>query len=105
MNIRESLGRGFATAATLTLLCAGAWAVPAKPGIHVYTQPDGSTVEVRIIGDEHFHCYETTDGHLLLSDAAGALRYAVADSDGTVRAGDVRASDPAVRTEIGRAHV
>ncbi len=98
MNIRESLGRGFATAATLTLLCAGAWAVPAKPGIHVYTQPDGSTVEVRIIGDEHFHCYETTDGHLLLSDAAGALRYAVADSDGTVRAGDVRASDPAVRT-------
>lgn len=103
MNMIESLGRGFATAATLTLLCAGAWAVPAKPGIHVYTQPDGSTIEVSIIGDEHFHCYETADGYLLLSDSGGTLRYAVTDADGNVSAGSVKASGPAARPAAEKA--
>lgn len=97
MKITDSLRRGFALTATLTLLSAGAWAVPAKPGIHEYLQPDGSTVQVSIIGDEHFHCYETSDGHLLLPDPDGSLRYAVTDASGNVVASPVMASDPAAR--------
>ena len=43
-------------------------AVPAKPGIMRLTQPDGSVVEATVIGDEHFHYYETPAGEILMRD-------------------------------------
>lgn len=57
-------------------------AVPAKPGLRTYTQPDGSQVTVRLVGDERCHYYLTEDNYPLLTDAQGRLCYAVENADG-----------------------
>ena len=36
---------------------------PARPGIHIFTQPDGTTFEGRCHGDEFFKIKTTCDGH------------------------------------------
>ncbi len=58
------------------LVVAGAslYAVPAKPGIITVTQPDGSTLDVRLSGDEHFSTMTTLDGQFLQQDETGFYR-------------------------------
>ena len=55
-------------------------AEPASDETFNLKQPDGSTVEVRLVGDEHFHVFETADGYILQKDALGY--YAYADESG-----------------------
>lgn len=45
-------------------VAATAKAVPAYPGWQTKTQPDGTTIEVRLVGDEYYHYWETRDGYL-----------------------------------------
>lgn len=52
-------------------MVAAAYAVPAKTGLRTVTQPDGSTVTVRVEGDEHYHYYTTENGILLTVDENG----------------------------------
>ncbi|MDE5850933.1 MAG: M6 family metalloprotease domain-containing protein [Muribaculaceae bacterium] len=54
---------------------AGAMAIPAKPGLIDYTQPDGTVVKIRMAGDEHGHAIYSVDGRLLV-EADGRLEYA-----------------------------
>lgn len=61
-------------------------AVPAKPGIMRLKQPDGSVVEATVIGDEHFHYYETPAGEILMRDNSGMLRPATLTAEGTLEA-------------------
>lgn len=98
-----------------------AFAVPAKPGLRTYTQPDGTQLTVRLVGDERCHYYLTDDDYPLLPDAQGRLCYAVEDAQGQPVASNVvagatprrgaaarsilQANDPAVLIEkirIGR---
>ena len=74
--------------AIIVLSWLGAEAKPAKPGLLSMTQPDGSTIEVRLVGDENFHCYYTEDGYPLVETAAGFF-YArpTADADSVVSTG------------------
>ena len=48
------------------MICAvaavAAYAVPAKRGWQTMTQSDGSTIELQLIGDEHFHYWVNCDG-------------------------------------------
>lgn len=39
----------------------------------------GRSIEVRLIGDENFHYYVTTDGYMLLRGSDGVFRYAIPD--------------------------
>lgn len=50
-------------------------AIGAFPRPIVMRQPDGSTLTVRIRGDENFHYVTTTDGFLLKKDANGYFHY------------------------------
>ena len=59
----------------LLLTAVTAHAVPAYNGLMKKTQPDGTILSYRIVGDERFHAFTTTDGHLILPDDAGAMRY------------------------------
>ena len=43
------------------LICFAASAVPAKPGTHTFTQSDGSTITVKMVGDEFHHSFMTLD--------------------------------------------
>ncbi|MDE6010652.1 MAG: M6 family metalloprotease domain-containing protein [Muribaculaceae bacterium] len=72
-------------------------AVPAFPGIIMAEQPDGTTVPVRMVGDERGHRVMTTDGHLLLEDASGFLTYAEADTRGLPMASSMRVTAPESR--------
>lgn len=62
-------------------ICAGAMAIPAKPGLTAYTQPDGTVINIQLIGDEHGHMVYSESG-LLLVEANGRLEYAEFDSEG-----------------------
>lgn len=51
-------------------------AIPAIKAPITITQADGSTLEVRLIGDEHYHYYTTLDGTPLIMGANGMYREA-----------------------------
>ena len=56
------------------------WAVPAYPGKILATQPDGSTLEIQLHGDEHFSYTTTTNGYLIQKNNEGYYEYATAVS-------------------------
>ena len=56
-----------------------AFAVPAKPGWVKFTQPDGSVVEVRMVGDEFGHAIIDRSGQVLRRSADGYFRPAAED--------------------------
>ena len=60
----------------LMMVCS-MYAVPARPGILDYIQPNVATLHVRLIGDERFHFYTTADGLLLQKNEKGFFCYAV----------------------------
>ncbi|MDE6785889.1 MAG: hypothetical protein K2J46_02475, partial [Muribaculaceae bacterium] len=62
-------------------LCMFAMAIPAKPGFVAYTQPDGSVINVKIVGDEHGHMIYSAEGNLLI-ESDGRLEYARFDAKG-----------------------
>ena len=66
---------------------AAAHAVCAIPGPVKVKQPDGSTVTVRIHGDENFNWLTSTDGYTLVHDAGGLLTYAAEKSGRLVPSG------------------
>lgn len=80
-------------------------AVPAYRGLVTMKQPDGSTIVVRIVGDEFGHYYLGDDDAILLAGADGALCYAAVDADGKLSATDRIAHGSALRSESERLFV
>ena len=64
----------------LSLLAVASMALPAKRITKTVSQPDGSTVELRLCGDEHLHYYTLLSGEPVVKDANGA--YCLAESNG-----------------------
>lgn len=68
---------------TLALVILCAWsavmAVPAKRDFRTYTQSDGTTISVQMVGDEFFHCFLTKDGLPLGRADNGDFYYRTAD--------------------------
>ena len=59
------------------LMIAGvALAVPAYRGWQTKTQPDGTTIEVRLVGDEFHHYWEDQAGNVVQCDSQGYWRVA-----------------------------
>lgn len=78
-RLRPTLSQG---AALVLMACASApslLAIPARPGLIQLSQPDGSTVEARMYGDEYHHFFTTPDGRPLLQNDDGT--YSVSDTD------------------------
>jgi M6 family metalloprotease-like protein len=73
-------------------------AVPATPNPVKVKLPDGSSITIRLHGDEWGNYATSTDGYLLKQDAAGFYNYAVAGSDGKPVAGSLRAVDETLRS-------
>ena len=70
---------------------SGAMAIPAKPGFIAYAQPDGSIINIKMVGDEHGHLTYSEQGHLLV-EVDGRLEYAKFDSHGYPEASGIIAS-------------
>jgi len=61
------------------------FAVPAYPNPITFTQPNGDTLTVRIMGDERIHWHQSMDGYTLLFNNAGYLTYAQLDEEGNLQ--------------------
>lgn len=62
------------SAIALLFSFVAAYAIPAYPGIIDFRQPDGTTIQVRLHGDEFSHWYTTPGGTVLEFDSNGFLR-------------------------------
>lgn len=83
----KQMDKRFLTVAAGSLMAIAAWAVPAKPGIHTFTQSDGTTISLELKGDARFHVYVTTDGLPVERDeATGDFRYITPEGLSAVRA-------------------
>ena len=88
-------------AAAQTLL-----AVPARRDVvKTVEQPDGTLLEVRQIGDEHAHCYVTTDMVPVLRDDAGRYCYATVDASGNAVASTIMARNVELRSASEKAFI
>lgn len=76
---------------TLALVVAwtAAMAVPAKPGIHTVTLPDGSTLQVSLAGDEWHHSFVTVDGYTIQQADDGFFYYVTVDGLSKTRVNNV----------------
>ncbi len=74
--MKSSLSRLFfvvcAVACNL-LFAVSLFAVPAYRGWQTKSQPDGSTITVRLVGDEFFHYWETEDGKIAVENEDGTF--------------------------------
>lgn len=83
----------------LLSVCGALWAVPAMRNVVSARQSDGSTLQVRLHGDEYFHYVTTTDGCLVQKNAAGIYEYALIDAlADTARLSGIEAHAPERRT-------
>ena len=81
---------------TVSLIGTTALAVNAKPAMKDYktvTQPDGSTIRIKTVGDEHLHFTITEDGNLLHLDGDGFYRLGKITADGAVETTGIRPDD------------
>ncbi|MBQ9668772.1 MAG: M6 family metalloprotease domain-containing protein [Prevotella sp.] len=63
--------------AMMTNVPAPVKAIPAWPGRLTHVQPDGTVLDYRIVGDEHWHTLLTSDGYEIAPDGHGALCYVI----------------------------
>jgi M6 family metalloprotease-like protein len=88
-----------AMALAMTLCaCYVAVAIPAKPQKWTATQPDGTVVTLRTVGDEHLHYTLTDDNKLVVRDDNGQYSYASVDDDGVLVSTHVAARNAADRS-------
>lgn len=88
----------FLSLAGAAFVAASAMAVPPIPGFVQVAQPDGTTVEARIIGDSEFHYYELRDGSLMMADLAdGFLKPTTAANIEKLRVADAERREVAMR--------
>ena len=63
----------------LVVACTAAMAVPAKPGMHTVTLPDGSSLQLLLAGDEWHHSFITLDGYTVQQGDDGYYYYVTTD--------------------------
>lgn len=81
MRPETFLGRNMAVAALL--LCSIlSYGMPARGGLAIYTQPDGTTFTARLRGDEFYRIFTDVSGRALIQDEDGWYCYAVYDGEG-----------------------
>lgn len=76
-NLRKLIAYGLKVTSAVAVAGVGtlvAEAIPARKGVLTIPQPDGTTIEARLHGDEFHHYYTTPDGTPLETDASGFLR-------------------------------
>ena len=89
----------------LLMVNATACAVPARKGLLTVQQADGTSLTVRLVGDENSHYYLSEDGYLLLSGDDNMFYYGDVDDNGNVVRSAVVARQVADRDEDTRRYL
>ncbi|MBQ7269387.1 MAG: M6 family metalloprotease domain-containing protein [Bacteroidales bacterium] len=92
----RTIKRFFTTLFALCLAAPLLTAIPARPGKFTYTQPDGTTIELRRLGDEYMHITVDAAGNTVRMESDGFYRPVLHDYD------VMRRRARAKRTEAGR---
>lgn len=87
--------------ALFLLIGMDAYAVPARSIVRQYTQPDGSVVSLRLVGDEFSHFFLTDDDEIVVS-RNNVYYFAEPDAGGYPKASKILASDPSNRSVAAR---
>ncbi|MFZ4620834.1 MAG: hypothetical protein ACOYNS_09755, partial [Bacteroidota bacterium] len=74
------------------------FASTATPYPVTYQQPDGTTISIRLKGDEHLKWAVTPDGFTILLNSSGFYEYASLSQDGSMVLSGIRAHDISLRT-------
>lgn len=82
--------RPILAAVAITAISFGADAIIARRDVRTVTQPDGTTLRVRLVGDEASHYLMTEDGTLLV-ETDGLYTYATIDAQGHILSTGVKA--------------
>ena len=77
---------------------SAAMAVPAWPEVTQARQPDGTTLSIRLHGDEYLHYCTTADGYTIIRNAQGFYVYAEQRDNGELTATEFVAHDVPQRT-------
>ena len=83
----------------LCVMLVNVWAIPARRGGVMITQPDGSEIMVYQHGDEYFHWMTNEKGEWLIKDANGS--YQVTDSLSTEKIIARRKNAPRQKENVG----
>ena len=78
-------------------------AVPARRNVHTVAQSDGSTLKIRLRGDESFHYLETADGHPIVNTSNGYMYGKV--ENGRLMSSGILAHDAAMRGVSEQSHL
>ena len=81
------------------------YARPAYRGTAQVTQPDGSVVTIRLVGDEYLHYNVTADGYSLVRRDDGAYVYARLNVEGQLEPTSMLAHDAGERTASERGYL
>ena len=81
------------------------YARPAYQGTAQVTQPDGSVVTIRLVGDEYLHYNVTADGYSLVRRDDGAYVYARLNVEGQLEPTSILAHDAGERTAGERGYL
>lgn len=84
------------------LVAISAMAIPAHREPVTITQPDGTKLTIKLIGDEFYHFNTTLDGYTIVKNDAGVYVYAQRDGEG-LKASAVKAHDEMQRTDAEKA--
>lgn len=74
------------------------FAIPAKPTPITMQLPDGTTLTVRLRGDEYSHYYTTIDNYLLLQDEHGYFYYAETSINNKIQRSSIKTRNIDERT-------
>lgn len=84
----------------LAVLPFTADAIVAKRDVRTVTQPDGSTLRIKVVGDEYMHFTTDEDGNLLCLDANGFYTYGEIAADGAVIPGNQRVGQSSAKPSV-----
>lgn len=79
--------------------------VPARPTPMDIVQPNGDTLTVRLIGDEHYHYNTTEDGYLIKQNSRGYYYYAQYSKKGDIKATRKKAHNADKRTRCENKYI
>ena len=86
------------TIALLTCFAMNLMAVPAVPFLITFAQPDGSTFQAHLRGDEHFSWIETENKQVLIkSKTSGFFEFALLQEDAEKRLALVPSGIPVIQ--------
>ena len=87
----------------IIVLAGTAFGVPANMKVCTFTQPDGTTFQAALCGDEFFSYHQTPEGRIIQQDkATGEWFYAEPKADGSLRKTAIRVGSDVSTSQLNR---